>query len=85
MQKCAIEPLLEKWIEKALSLKLKPITAFVKTIYEHYDGIIKSMITGITNAVSEGLNRVMQLARSRARGYRNQENYCTMIYYLGNA
>lgn len=84
VQKKAIEPLLGKWIEKALSLKLKPITSFVKTIYEHYDGIVKSMITGITNAVSEGLNSVMQLARSRARGYRNPDNFCSMIYYLGN-
>lgn len=85
VQRRAIEPLLGKWIEKALSLELKPINAFVKTIYEHYDGIIKSMITGITNAVSEGLNSVMQLARSRARGYRNVENFCSMIYYLGNS
>ncbi len=84
VQRHAIEPLLEKWIENALLLELKPINAFVKTISEHYDGIIKSMITGITNAVSEGLNSVMQLARSRARGYRNSGNFCSMIYYLGN-
>lgn len=84
VQKCAVEPLLEKWIKKASLLNLKPITAFVKTINKHYDGIVKSMITGITNAVSEGLNSIMQLARSRARGYRNSNNFCAMIYYLGN-
>ncbi|MEC5166088.1 transposase [Flavobacterium sp. PL11] len=43
------------------------------------------MKTGITNAVSEGLNSVMQLARSRARGYRNSQHFIKMVYYLGNA
>jgi len=84
VQKKAVKPLMEKWIQKALSLKLKPVTKFVNTIYEHFDGIIKSITTGITNAVSEGLNSVMQLARSRARGYRNTQNFCAMVYYLGN-
>ncbi|TXD47382.1 MULTISPECIES: transposase, partial [unclassified Polaribacter] len=32
----------------------------------------------------EGLNSVMQLARSRARGFRNIDNFCNMIYFLGN-
>lgn len=85
VQTLAVEPLMDKWIERALSLELRPINTFIKTIYAHYNGIIKSITTGITNAVSEGLNSVMQLARSRARGYRNSESFIAMIYYLGNA
>ncbi len=84
MQKQAVIPLMNKWILKALSLNLSPITKFVKTINNHFNGIINSIITGVTNAVSEGLNSVMQLARSRARGYRNVNNFCAMVYFLGN-
>lgn len=84
VQTNAVIPLMEKWIEKALSLSLKPINKFVDTVYEHFDGIIKSIRTGITNAVAEGINSVIQLARTRARGYRNTENYIAMIYFLGN-
>ena len=84
VQSHAIEPILEQWIEEAASACLKPINAFIKTIRNHYNGIVKSIKTGITNAVSEGLNSVMQLARSRARGYRNPDNFIKMVYYLGN-
>ena len=84
VQSKAVKPLMDKWIEKALALNLKPISKFVDTIYKHFDGIVNSITSGITNAVSEGLNSVMQLARSRARGFRNTQNFCAMVYYLGN-
>lgn len=84
VQKQAIKPLMDKWIDKALNLKLKPITLFVNTILNHFDGIINSITSGITNAISEGLNSIIQIARSRARGYRNIQNFCAMIYFIGN-
>jgi transposase len=84
VQPLAIRDLMDNWIEQALALNLKPINRFVKTVLNHYNGIIKSIETGISNAVSEGLNSVMQLARSRARGFRNYDNFIAMIYYLGN-
>jgi len=84
VQSLAIEPLMESWIEKALRLNLKPINRFVKSVKNNINGIMNAIKTGITNAVSEGLNSVMQLARSRARGFRNIDNFCNMIYFLGN-
>lgn len=80
-QSHAIEPMIDKWIENASSAGLKPIRAFIKTIRNHYNGIVKSIKTGITNAVSEVLNSVMQLAKD----YRNPENFMKMVYYLENA
>ncbi len=68
----------------ALSLVLKPLIRLISTIIEHYDGIVMSIKTGITNAVAEGLNSVMQLAISRTRGYRNSKNFMAMVYLLGN-
>ena len=84
VQNKAVEPLMNAWIKQALALDLKPITKFVSTIDKHFHGVLRAIKTGITNAVSEGLNSVMQLARSRARGYRNIQNFCAMIYFLGN-
>jgi transposase len=80
----AIEPLFNAWIDKAIKTGLKPILKFVNTLYEHYNGIINSIKTGITNAVSEGINSLVQFARTRARGYRNKDNFIAMVYYLGN-
>jgi transposase len=64
-----------KWIEKVVSAGLKLINAFIKTILHHYNGIVESIKTGITNAVVEGLNTMMQSERCRARGYRNPLNF----------
>ena len=77
--------LIYKWIEKALSYNLKPLNDFVNTIYNNYNGIMLSFKTNITNAISEGINSVIQLAKSRARGFRNIENFMAMIYFLGNS
>lgn len=58
---------------------------FVKTLENNFDGIMMSFQTGITNAISEGINSIIQLARTRARGFRNIENFKAMIYFLGNS
>jgi len=44
-----------------------------------------SFETGITNAIAEGINSVIQLARNRARGFRNLDNFKAMVYFLGNS
>ncbi len=84
VQKSAAESLLNLWMQKAIDSTLKPFKQFVGTLINNYDGVLKSITSKITNAVAEGLNSKMQLARSRARGYRNTENFMNMIYFLGN-
>lgn len=84
VQKSAAESLLNLWMQKAIDSTLKPFKQFVGTLINNYDGVLKSIKSKITNAVAEGLNSKMQLARSRARGYRNTENFINMIYFLGN-
>lgn len=84
VQPLAVEATLKSWIERAKSVCLKPINYLIKTILNNYQGIINSMKSNITNAVSEGINSKIQMAKSRARGFRNFENLKAMIYYLGN-
>jgi transposase len=85
VQKHAVEPMLEKWIATTLSYHLKPLNDFVNTIYNNYKGIMLSFKTNITNALSEGINSVVQLVKARARGYRNIDNFMAMIYFIGNS
>jgi transposase len=84
VQSKAVEPLLKQWLQAAIDTTLKPLNEFVNTVINNYDGIIMSFKTGITNAISEGINSVIQLARTRARGFRNIGNFKAMIYFLGN-
>lgn len=84
VQKQAIESTLKTWIKQALESTLKPFENLVAMINRNYDGIINSMKTGITNACAEGLNSIVQMAKSRARGFRNIENFKAMVYCLGN-
>lgn len=84
VQPNAVKATLDAWVNRARALELKPIDTFVNTVLRNSFGIINSIVTGVTNAVSEGINSVVQLARTRARGFRNIENFSYMIYYVGN-
>jgi transposase len=84
VQPLAVEATLKSWLERAKSVYLRPINYLIKTIQNNYQGIINSMKSNITNAVSEGINSKIQMAKSRARGFRNFENLKAIIYYLGN-
>lgn len=78
------EQVLNAWITNAIESGIKPILSFVKTVQNNFKGIVNSIRSGITNAVAEGLNSKIQMAKSRARGFRNIDNFKTMIYFLGN-
>ena len=78
------EPLLNNRIENALKSCYEPFERFVKTVKNNFKGILQSIKTGITNAIAEGINSKIQMAKSRARGFSNTDNFKTMIYFLGN-
>jgi len=50
-----------------------------KTIKAHWNGILNYFDSRINNGILEGTNSVILLKRS-ARGYRNVQNFITMIY-----
>jgi len=84
VQPKAVEPMLQTWMQRVLSTNITAMNNLIKTIKNNYSGIIKSMKTGINNAAAEGLNSIVQMAKSRARGFRNMDNFRNMIYVLGN-
>jgi transposase len=73
---------LERWCSWAIRSRLRPMIAIVRMIRRHWDGIIWSAISKLSNGVVEGINSKIQVARNRARGYRNVRNFITMIYIV---
>lgn len=78
------EQLLNNWLQNAEESGIKPILTFVKTVRNNFKGILKSIMTGLTNAIAEGINSKIQVAKARARGFRNMDNFRAMIFYIGN-
>jgi len=62
---------LNKWYFWATHSRLEPIIQAAKTIKRHWDGIIKWFESKINNGILEGLNSVIQAAKSKARGYKH--------------
>jgi len=74
--------MLEKWYSWAVRCRLEPVKAFAKTMRNNWSGILNYFDSNMTNATLEGMNSIVQAARARARGYRNVNNFITIIYLL---
>ena len=73
---------LKKWYCWAIRSRLEPIVKAARTIKKHWDGIIKWYESKINNGILEGLNSVIQAAKSKARGYKTFKNYKIIAYLL---
>lgn len=72
-----------KWMEMAESSALEPFKKLVATFKGHLFGIKTFFEHGtITNGILESLNSKVQLAKRRARGYTNVNNFMDMVYYI---
>jgi len=80
--KVSAEAFLKQWCEEVESSKIPAFMKFAKTVRSHWTGIIHFVETKITNGILEGINSKVQLAKRRARGYRNSDNFINMIYFL---
>jgi len=61
---------------------LDPVFEALETVMRHKERILARWNSGHCNARLEGLNSLFQAARARARGYRNNETFITMIYLI---
>ena len=68
--------------DPASALAFSPLLRAVETVRSHAEGILAYYRKRMTTALMEGLNSLMQAARSRARGYRNPDTFTTMIYLI---
>jgi transposase len=70
------------WCDLAEESGIFPFKKAVKTIKAHWTGIINYIESRINNGILEGLNSKIQLAKKRARGYRNTTNFINMVYFI---
>lgn len=70
------------WYGWARRSRLDAIRRVAQTVKDHLDNILTYCRHRITNAALEGINSRIQAVKARARGYRNQENFKTAIYFF---
>ena len=58
---------------------LVPLKNCVHTVLKHYDGVVAFIETGLTNAVGEGLNRIVTIVKNRASGFRTLHAFADLI------
>lgn len=71
-----------KWMDMAEQTALEPFKKLTATFKGHLFGIKTFFEEGyVTNGVLESLNSKVQLAKRRARGYTNVNNFIDKVYY----
>jgi transposase len=70
----------KKWLSWATRSRLVPIKRFAKMFKSHYTGILQFFDSKLTAGLSEGINSRIQEIKRRAKGFRNINNFISMIY-----
>jgi len=76
----AAERFVQRWMTSALKSRLEPLRQFVQTLRTHYAGVLAFIGSRLTNAISEGLNRVIKIVKNRASGFHNLNPFTDMIF-----
>ena len=63
--------------------RIGPMIAVAKAIKQHWDSVLNWFNSNLTNAFLEGINSLIQAAKSRAKGYRSNRNFIAMAYLIG--
>lgn len=71
---------LDSWCKTAIRSRLESVKKFVKTIKRHKHRLLPFVECRLTNAVSEGINRIIKIVKNRASGFRNLESFSDLIY-----
>ena len=51
-------------------------------VQDHLAGVLRWFKSGLANGLLEGINSLLQAAKSKARGYRTIRNLVTMAYLI---
>ena len=77
------EEFLKKWYFWATHSQLEPMIKAAKTIKAHWDGVLNWFDSHLSTGFIEGMNGLIQAAKSKARGYRSDKNFIAIAYLLG--
>ena len=67
------------WIARC---RIPQVKKFGKMVKEHWEEILNYFSYRVMNAILEGTNSIIQNIKRRARGFRNDEYFKTMIYLV---
>jgi transposase len=73
---------LKRWYFWATHSRLEPVIDAAHTVKRHWEGILRWFDSKIANGLIEGINSLLQAAKSKARGYRSIRNLKAMVYLL---
>jgi len=76
----AAKRFLKHWMTTALKSRIPSLRAFVGTLRNHFDNIITFIQRPLTNAVAEGINRIIKIVKNRASGFRGLESFADLIF-----
>jgi len=82
--KGAAERFFDKWYAWAIRSKLEPMKKVARMLRERLHNILTYLEYRVTNAISEGVNSIIQWIKYTARGFRNRENFkIAILFHLG--
>lgn len=70
---------LYSWMRRC---RLEPMKETASTLMNHKEEILNYFTNRLTNAISEGINSMIQAAKRKARGYHTFEGFASMIYLV---
>jgi transposase len=71
------------WCKSALLSRLDPLKKFVCTMRKNFPHVVSYISSnGLSNAVAEGLNRLIKMGKNRASGFKSFEAFRSMMYLL---
>lgn len=74
------EVFLKRWMTSALKSRIPSLIKFVGTLREYQDNIMTFIERPLTNAVGEGINRILKIVKNRSSGFRNLKSYSDLIF-----
>ena len=74
--------LLQRWCQWATRSRLAPFRKLAQTFRQYWQGIVSYFQCRITQGAIEAINGIIQLAKRRARGFRNFSYLRTIAYWV---
>ena len=78
----AARQFLSDWCKMVQKSALEPMKKVAKTILDHAEGVLRWFTSGLANGLLEGINSLLQAAKSKARGYRTYRNLIAIAYLI---
>lgn len=71
---------LKRWMTAARRSRIPSMRKFAGTLEDYFDNIITFIERPLTNAVGEGLNRIIKIVKNRASGFRSLDSFTDLIF-----